>query len=99
MKANPLHDVPDSRTVKAPEAGVAVGSLVMALLLSPARARAAGCASLARTPNGKRGAALEMAYGCARGAKLWRANPRSGTGMKQGRQAWGGGKRQEVAKT
>jgi hypothetical protein len=55
--------------------------------------------SLARTLNGMRGAALEMAYGCAGGAKLWRANPRSGTGMKQGRQGWGGAKRQEVAKT
>jgi hypothetical protein len=43
--------------------------------------------------------ALETAYGFARGRKLWRANPMGGTGMKQGREARGGRRRQEVEKT
>jgi hypothetical protein len=29
-----------------------------------------------------RGTALETAYGCVRGKKLWRVNPKSGSGMK-----------------
>jgi len=49
--------------------------------------------------NGRKGRAPETAYGCARGTKLWSANPMSGSGMKQGRQARGGTKRQEVEKT
>jgi hypothetical protein len=32
--------------------------------------------------NAKRGMALETAYGCAGGRKLWRVNPKSGSGMK-----------------
>jgi hypothetical protein len=32
----------------------------------------------------------ETANGCTRGGKLWRANPMSGSGMKQGQQARGG---------
>jgi hypothetical protein len=32
--------------------------------------------------NVMRGEALETAYGCVGGAKLWRANPMSGSGMK-----------------
>jgi hypothetical protein len=32
--------------------------------------------------NVKRAAAPETANGCARGAKLWRANPKSGSGTK-----------------
>ena len=32
--------------------------------------------------NGMMGQALETGYGCIRGAKLWRANPMSGSGMK-----------------
>jgi hypothetical protein len=43
--------------------------------------------------------ALETAYGYARGAKLRRVNPKSGTGMKQGQQVRSGWKRQEVEKT
>jgi hypothetical protein len=39
--------------------------------------------------NGKRGAALETTYGCMRGAKPWRANPKGGSGTKQDRQARG----------
>jgi len=40
--------------------------------------------------NGVRGAASETTNGCARGTRLWRVNPMSGSGMKQGRHAWGG---------
>jgi hypothetical protein len=43
--------------------------------------------------------ALETAYGCGRGRKLWRVNPKSGSGMEQGRSARGGSRRQEVEKT
>jgi hypothetical protein len=46
-----------------------------------------------------RGTAPETAYGCAGGTKLWRVNPMSGFGMKQGRSVRGGSKRQEVEKT
>jgi hypothetical protein len=46
-----------------------------------------------------RGAASGTAYGCAGGAMLWRANPKNGSGMKQGQQVQGGSKRQEVEKT
>jgi len=49
--------------------------------------------------NGKRATVPETATACPRGTKLWRANPRSGSGMKEDRQALGGWKRQEVAKT
>jgi hypothetical protein len=34
--------------------------------------------------------ALGTAHGCTRGEKLWRANPMSASGMKQGQQARGG---------
>jgi hypothetical protein len=50
-------------------------------------------------PNGMRGAASEMAYGYAEGGTLRRVNPKSGSGMKQGQQVWGGSKRHEVEKT
>jgi hypothetical protein len=32
--------------------------------------------------NAKRAKALETAYGCVRGRKLWRANPKSGSGRR-----------------
>jgi hypothetical protein len=32
--------------------------------------------------NARRGTALETAYGCLRGEKLWREKPKSGSGMK-----------------
>jgi hypothetical protein len=40
--------------------------------------------------NVKKAQAPETANGCTRGGKLWRANPMSGSGMKQGQQARGG---------
>jgi len=49
--------------------------------------------------NSMRGSASGTAYGCTGGGKPWRENPMSGSGMKQGRQAWGGSRRQEVETT
>jgi hypothetical protein len=49
--------------------------------------------------NDKRATAPETAYGCTGGRKLRRENPMSGSGMKYGRQVWGGARRHEVEKT
>jgi hypothetical protein len=88
--------VADSRTEQGPEGE---GALKVGPIWEPSnplwclgiRSADVGCrGGLRSVSNVKRAAALETANGCARGAKLWRANPKSGSGMKQGQQARGG---------
>jgi hypothetical protein len=46
----------------------------------------------------KRGAGVERRYDFVRGKSSEGENPKSATGMKQGRKEWAGAKRQEVEK-